>query len=206
MILRRSSRTDPRLVLGTALAFALPLGANPAALAQTPPAKAPVQAPVAPGPVPYLAPQPALPGSPPTDADALKQRDQELEAARARERESAENQAKLKREIEALGDDRRALNQQLIDTAAHVRGVEASIEATEGRLKPLDEQERLFQKSLDERRAVIIEMLAPLQRVGHQPPPALMVIAPPVLITPLKIALPEPLIVMAVVKPSDGAS
>ena len=144
MILRRSSRTDPRLVLGTALAFALPLGANPAALAQTPPAKAPVQAPVAPGPVPYLAPQPALPGSPPTDADALKQRDQELEAARARERESAENQAKLKREIEALGDDRRALNQQLIDTAAHVRGVEASIEATEGRLKPLDEQETPF--------------------------------------------------------------
>ena len=64
MILRRSSRTDPRLVLGTALAFALPLGANPAALAQTPPAKAPVQAPVAPGPVPYLAPQPAPPGSP----------------------------------------------------------------------------------------------------------------------------------------------
>ena len=175
MILRRSSRTDPRLVLGTALAFALPLGANPAALAQTPPAKAPVQAPVAPGPVPYLAPQPALPGSPPTDADALKQRDQELEAARARERESAENQAKLKHEIEALGDDRRALNQQLIDTAAHVRGVEASIEATEGRLKPLDEQERLFQKSLDERRAVITEILAALQRVGHQPPPALMV-------------------------------
>ena len=175
MILRRSSRTDPRLVLGTALAFALPLGANPAALAQTPPAKAPVQAPVAPGPVPYLAPQPAPPGSPPTDADALKQRDQELEAARARERESAENQAKLKREIEALGDDRRALNQQLIDTAAHVRGVEASIEATEGRLKPLDEQERLFQKSLDERRAVITEILAALQRVGHQPPPALMV-------------------------------
>ena len=175
MILRRSSRTDPRLVLGTALALALPLGANPAALAQTPPAKAPVQAPVAPGPVPYLAPQPAPPGSPPTDADALKQRDQELEAARARERESAENQAKLKHEIEALGDDRRALNQQLIDTAARVRGVEASIEATEGRLKPLDEQESLFQKSLDERRAVIIEILAALQRVGHQPPPALMV-------------------------------
>ncbi len=175
MILRRSSRTDPRLVLGTALAFALPLGANPVALAQTPPASAPAQAPATSGPVPYLVPQPAPPGAPQTDADALKQRDQELEAARARERESAENQAKLKREIEALGDDRRALNQQLIDTAARVRGIEASIDATEGRLKPLDEQERLFQNSLDERRAVIIEILAALQRVGHQPPPALMV-------------------------------
>ncbi len=175
MILRRSSRTDPRLVLGTALAFALPLGANPVALAQTPPASAPAQAPATSGPVPYLVPQPAPPGAPQTDADALKQRDQELEAARARERESAENQAKLKREIEALGDDRRALNQQLIDTAARVRGIEASIEATEGRLKPLDEQERLFQKSLDERRSVIVEILAALQRIGRQPPPALMV-------------------------------
>jgi murein hydrolase activator len=175
MILARSSRTDPRLVLGTALAFALPLGANPVALAQTPPPKAPVQAPGAPGPVPYLAPQPSPPGSPPTDADALKQRDQELGAARVRERESAETQAKLKHEIEALGDDRRALNQQLIDTAARVRDIEASIEGTEGRLKPLDEQEHLFQKSLDERRSVIVEILAALQRVGHQPPPALMV-------------------------------
>ena len=175
MILRRSSRTDPRLVLGTALAFALPLALSTAARAQTAPAQAPVQAPGAPAAVPYLTPQPTPPGSPQTDADALKQHDQELEAAHARERESAENQAKLKREIEALGDDRRALNQQLIDTAARVRGIEASIDATEGRLKPLDEQERLFQKSLDERRAVIIEILAALQRVGHQPPPALMV-------------------------------
>src|SRR6185437_13584605 len=105
MILAWSSRTNPRLVLGTALAFALPLGANPAALAQTPPAKAPVQAPAPSSAVPFLsAPQPAPPGSPPTDADALKQRDQELGAARLRERESAENQAKLKREIAALGD------------------------------------------------------------------------------------------------------
>jgi septal ring factor EnvC (AmiA/AmiB activator) len=175
MILRRSSRTDPRLVLGSALAFALPLGANLATFAQAPSTKGAVQPPAAQVPVPYLVPTPTAPGSPLTDADALKQHDQELNAARAKERESAEAQAKLKREIEALGDDRRALNQQLIDTAARVRGVEASIEATEGRLKPLDEQERLFQKSLDERRAVIVEILAALQRVGHQPPPALMV-------------------------------
>ena len=35
-----------------------------------------------------------------------------------------ENEAKLKREIESIGDDRRKLNQQLIDTAARVRSVE----------------------------------------------------------------------------------
>ena len=56
-----------------------------------------------------------------------------------------------------------------------MRDVEASIEATRGRLKPLDEQEGSIRKSLDERRAAIVEILAALQRVGHQPPPALLV-------------------------------
>jgi septal ring factor EnvC (AmiA/AmiB activator) len=78
---------------------------------------------------------------PKADADAIKQRDQELDATRRKERESAESQAKLRREIESLGDDRRALNKQLIDTAARVRDLEASIDATQARLKPLDEQE-----------------------------------------------------------------
>ena len=42
-------------------------------------------------------------------------------------------------------------------------------------LKPLDEQEVFIRKSLDERRTAIVEILAALQRVGHQPPPALLV-------------------------------
>ena len=175
MILRRSSRTDPRLVLGSALAFALPLGADLAAFAQTPtgqPAAGAAQAPTAQIPPPL----PTAPGMPlNVDAEALKQHDQELNAARAQQRVSAESQEKLKREIAAIGDDRRALNQQLIDTAARVRDVEASIEATQARLKPLDDREQLFRKSLDERRAVIVEILAALQRVGHAPPPALVV-------------------------------
>src|SRR5664279_3200348 len=95
--------------------------------------------------------------------DALKQRDQDLEAAAA-----------LKREIEQLGADRRKLNQDLIDTAGRIRGVEAQVTATEARLKPLDDNERSLRKSLDGRRAVIGEVLAALQRIGHRPPPALI--------------------------------
>jgi murein hydrolase activator len=151
MILRRSSRTDPRLVLGSALALVLPLGANLAALGQNSAAQ----------------PAPAV--------DVLKQHDQELDAARAQQRATLEAQTRLKLEIEAIGSDRRALNAQLIDTATRVRDVEASIEATRARLKPLDERERLFRTSLDERRTVIVEVLAALQRIGRQPPPALMV-------------------------------
>jgi septal ring factor EnvC (AmiA/AmiB activator) len=172
MILRRSSRADPCLVLGSALAFALPIGANWAAFAQTPSTSAPVaQLPLS--AVPSLAPAPAGPAL--SGTDAIKQHDQELDAARARQRVTADEQLRLKQEIDAIGTDRAALNQQLIDTAGHVRDVEASIDATQARLKPLDERQREFQTSLDERRSVIVEILAALQRIGRQPPPALLV-------------------------------
>jgi murein hydrolase activator len=158
MILRRSRATDPSLVLGSALVLALPFGVASGAHAQASPAEVPAPAPAA---------APA--------ADALKQHDQELDAIRAQQRQSADSQAKLRLQIDALGQDRRALNQQLIESAAQVRTVEAKIEATEAKLHSLDERESVFQKSLDERRAVIIEILAALQRVGRRPPPALLV-------------------------------
>src|ERR1700691_3873002 len=173
MILRRSSHTDPLIVLGSSLAFVLPLVANWAALAQERSAPTPA-APLAQVPSPSVAP--AVAGAPSKpDLAALKQHDQELDAAHAQQREAAEAQAKLKREIEAVSEDRRELNQHLIDTAARVRDVEASIDTDETRLKQLDDQDHLFQTSLDERRGVIVEILAALQRVGRQPPPALMV-------------------------------
>ena len=106
--------------------------------------------------------------------DALKQRDEELKSARDEQRKSAEAEAALKREIEQIGADRRKLNQDLIDTAARLRGVESKIAATQERLKPLDDNERNIRKSLDGRRAVIGEVLAALQRIGRRPPAALI--------------------------------
>src|SRR5262249_39802109 len=119
-------------------------------------------------------PQPAV-GQTPDPADALKQRDRELDAALARARYSAETQAKLRSEIEALGQDRRKFNAQLIDTAAHVRDVEVNINASQTPLDSPNEQEHALQESLDQRRAVIIEVIAALQRLGRQPPPALVI-------------------------------
>ena len=179
MILRRSSRTDPRLVLGSALAFVLPigadLGANSVAFAQAPSKLAPAGPPAAQSSTSPSTAAPATVASPANKIDALKQHDKELDAALARQRDSVQSQAKLRIEIEALGQDRRKFNQDLISTAARVRDVEANIDATRARLEPLDEQEKLFRKSLAERRDVIVEILAALQRIGRQPPPALMV-------------------------------
>jgi septal ring factor EnvC (AmiA/AmiB activator) len=172
MILRQPRHIDPRklrgpfgrgsAILGPALALALPLTAdivaNAPAFSQTAPAQSPVAA--------------QAPASP---SDAIKAHDQELDAARARQRDSVENQAKLRIEIETISADRRKFNEQLIDTAGRIRDVEASIDATQARLVPLDRKEQLFKKSLDDRRAVIVEILAALQRIGREPPPALVV-------------------------------
>lgn len=120
-----------------------------------------------------------LTSSPPASAqsalDALRQRDQELEAIRAQQKKAAEARAKLQQEIEAIGEDRRKLNQALIDTAARLRAAESRISVTEERLKPLDASERALRKSLAERRTTIVEVLAALQRIGRHPPPAIMV-------------------------------
>jgi septal ring factor EnvC (AmiA/AmiB activator) len=105
----------------------------------------------------------------------LDQRQQELDRLRGEQKKASETEAALTREIEALGADRRKLNQDLIDTAGRIRGLEGKIAATEARLVPLDEQDARLRKSLEGRRAVIANVLAALQRVGRKPPPAIMV-------------------------------
>ncbi|HWE77703.1 MAG TPA: peptidoglycan DD-metalloendopeptidase family protein [Pseudolabrys sp.] len=107
-------------------------------------------------------------------SDALKQRDDELKALRDQQQKSVETEAEIKRQIEEIGADRRKLGQALIDTAARVRDVEAKAAATEEKLKPLDAREGALRKSLDDRRGVIGEVLAALQRIGRRPPPALI--------------------------------
>jgi septal ring factor EnvC (AmiA/AmiB activator) len=107
--------------------------------------------------------------------DAIKQREQELEAARAQQKSAAELQEKLKADIAAIGQDRSKLNQQLIDIAARVRGVETRIGDAEARLRPLDAREQQIRTSLDSRRSEIVEVLAALQRAGRRAPPALLV-------------------------------
>ena len=93
------------------------------------------------------APSPSAP-----DQATLDQRNQELEALRARQKEATEAQQRLKDEIAAIGQDRTKLNQQLIDTAARIRTIEANISDSEGRIRPLDAREAEIRLSLETRR------------------------------------------------------
>ena len=140
----------------------LPLGLM-AASAQTPRARQPAPA------------DANRPVSPPATLDTLKERDEELEKLRAEQRRILENEAKLKREIELIGDDRRKFNEQIIETAARVVDVGERAAQTQERLDALDEKEQALRASLQERRGLIAEVLAALQRIGRQTPPALMI-------------------------------
>ncbi|WP_441520573.1 murein hydrolase activator EnvC family protein [Bradyrhizobium sp. 2TAF24] len=130
-------------------------------------------------PVPQPADVAAAPADkPPGGAlseDTIKQRAQELDAARTQQKNSEELQQKLKADIAAIGQDRGKLNQQLIDIAARVRSIEGRMADTETRLRPLDEREQRVRASLESRRSEIVEVLAALQRAGRRAPPALLV-------------------------------
>ncbi len=125
-----------------------------------------------------LAALPAVAQSPAPQAassDAIKQREQELEATRNEQKRAADLQQKLKADIATIGQDRSKLNQQLIDIASQVRAIETRISDAEARLRPLDGREAQIRASLDSRRAEVVEVLAALQRAGRRTPPALLV-------------------------------
>ncbi|MDC7784300.1 peptidoglycan DD-metalloendopeptidase family protein [Rhodoplanes sp. TEM] len=111
----------------------------------------------------------------PATLDTIRQRDQELEAIKAEQKRAADTEKALRTEIDRLGEDRRKLNQTMIDTAARVRGAEQAIAAIEARLDLLESTEHGINGSLEGRRAVIAQVLAALQRLGRRPPPALLV-------------------------------
>ena len=121
------------------------------------------------------APASVAPAGDSSAQDQKAQRERDLEAVREQQRKAAEAEARLKAEIEAISEDRGKLSQALIDTATRVRELEDRITASEGRIKTLDENERTIRRSLDDRRGVIAEILAALQRISRRPPPALMV-------------------------------
>jgi len=102
-------------------------------------------------------------------------RQEELEKVQAEQKKAADVAARLKAELDAIGEDRRKLSQLLIGTAANLRTVEDRIAESERRLNVLSGNEDTVRRSLASRRSVIAEVLAALQRLGRRPPPALLV-------------------------------
>ena len=115
----------PRHRCATALALAVPLGV---AVALGPARAA--------DPATPIAQQPPL-----SKPDAGPGRAQELEELRTEQKRAADTEAELTKEIDAIGTDRRQLNDDLISTAARIRALEERMSAAEQRFSTLSDTE-----------------------------------------------------------------
>ena len=88
---------------------------------------------------------------------------------------SEHRKAELAVEISSTERDRADLNRELIDASSKSRKLEVRIDRTGIRLQKLEEQNKNLRLSLRDRRGLLSEVLAALQRMGRKPPPALLV-------------------------------
>ena len=102
-------------------------------------------------------------------------RQKELAALTRDIKVSSDRQDVIAREIAELDQDRASLNAALIRTAERIHGLEDALAASEERYARLGENEDAVRASLAERREVLAEIIAALERIGQKPPPALAV-------------------------------
>src|SRR5262249_33239913 len=112
-----SHSVRPRTLFAVGPALVAVVLAAGAALAQSRPQVAPQAA-------PQVAPE-ARAAKPPVED--VRQRDRELEAVRADQRRSIDAEKRLREEIAGISEDRRKLNQALIDSAAEARKAEGRV-------------------------------------------------------------------------------
>lgn len=116
---------------------------------------------------------------PPDPALELRaKRDQvssELQEIAASMKLSEEKASELERSIAELEKTSLSLKTALIDSAKRRKDIEKQISEGEKRLADIGLREDQIRGSFRERRAVLAEVLAALQRMGRNPPPALLV-------------------------------
>jgi Membrane-bound metallopeptidase len=119
------------------------------------------------------------PGSLAQSLNTLELRQQEsVEEYRRLSREialSTQRQQQLEAEIAAIKNDAAAITSALIQAAKTERKLSEDISRIEERLTDLLDQETALRRSLMDRRGILAEVLGALQRMGLNPPPAILV-------------------------------
>lgn len=115
----------------------------------------------------------------PVAAQALDQRHEqsrrELTEIESAIRLTEQRRDELNVEISGLEKDRAAINRNLIDASARSRELENRIARGESRLTELRGQQDDIHASLRTRRHLLAEVIGALQRMGSNPPPAILV-------------------------------
>ncbi len=115
--------------------------------------------------------------APPSPAVGPQKADKEVELRGIEDtmRASDEQRSAINSEIESIRADRARLSAALIATTAKVQDAERGIAAADDRLASLNRKADLISQSLRARRTAIAEVLATLQRMGANPPPAILI-------------------------------
>lgn len=116
----------------------------------------------------------------PADASAELQRKRdetraELEALTSSIDVSSEKTRLIEENIAALEKSTANLREALIASAKRRKDLEEQILTSEEKIAQLGVKQDVIRKSLHDRRAILAEVLAALQRMGRSPPPALLV-------------------------------
>lgn len=105
----------------------------------------------------------------------IEQSTSELEKIQNERGISEQRAAELAAEVEAIRKDRASVTAALIQSAKTEKKLAGDIFQLEKDLLALDEQQQEIRGRLWDRRAVLAEVLAALQRMGLNPPPAMLV-------------------------------
>jgi len=117
----------------------------------------------------------APPGAPPAADQERAAKETELQGVEDTLRASEEQRRAIETEIESVRADRARLSAALIETTAKVQDAERAAAAAGDKLATLKASADELMRSLERRRAVIADVLAALQRMGSNPPPAVLV-------------------------------
>ena len=119
------------------------------------------------------------PATPETERrqQAIERSQQDLRGVEDEIRLTAEQRRKIEADVEMIRSDRARLSAALLQTTARVQALEAGVSEIERRLEASQAGEEAIRRSLEQRRDVIAEILAALQRLGRRPPPAILISA-----------------------------
>src|SRR5271170_2322500 len=117
----------------------------------------------------------APPDPPAAAGQARANKQTELRGVEDTLRASEEQRRAIETEIESVRADRARLSAALIETTAKVQDAERGAAAATDKLASLNATADELSRSLERRRGVIAEVLAALQRMGSNPPPAILV-------------------------------
>jgi septal ring factor EnvC (AmiA/AmiB activator) len=121
------------------------------------------------------APVRAEPPAPTAKSDARAEKEMQLRGVEDTLKASEEQRRQIEADVEAIRLDRARLSAALIETTAKVQDTESQRAAASARLAELNAGADALSASLDNRRSVISDVLAVLQRMGRNPPPAILV-------------------------------